>query len=352
MRHLWVVVPALLTLACRSDGGGHPRIAVTKFETVSGSQGDGGFEGFTLVSPVLHGGRRIAYQPNPPGGPPLIVDSSGRVIDTLARLGAGPGEVQQMSRVVRGRGDTVYVVDAGRVAVYSPDLRFLRTFPSTLHSAWSAAALPSGEIALATSTYGTPEIVTAYEPGAGTRSWGVTITPDLSSHLSEIRSLAVAPDGTLWTIRVTGSLAFEHFGRDGRRLGGITATPEWYPPYDRMQSPSRTAPPTPSVAGFWVDSAGRAWVVGLAADPKWAEAAGKDQPGEGGTTYFVPDHPENVRDGIIDVIDLTSGRSMMSVRNDVPFGIPIEPWIIERVRTDADGWQQIDLYRVTEGTRP
>ena len=351
MRGVLAGLLILLAAGCRRDGASQAAIAVEKFETVTGPAGDGGFEGFTLVSAGLRGGRRIAFQPNPPSGPPMVIDSTGRAIDTLAKRGSGPGEAQWTSRVLRGTGDTVYVVDAGRVLVYSPELKFLRSFPVEVHSAWSGVMLPSGDLALASATFGVPEIVSVVSPGDGAHRWGVTITPDPASHLSEVRCVAVGPDGTLWTLRATGRLEFEHFGKDGERLGGVTATPEWYPSYDRLQTMSRTVPSSPTAAGFWVDSLGRAWVVGTTSDPKWAQATGKDQPGEGGTTYFVADHPEQVRDGVIDVIDLATGRSVMSVRSDVPYGIPIEPWVIQRSRTDADGWQQVDLYRVAEVSR-
>lgn len=346
---------AILTSLIALSVGCGPRtakvasITLTRFETIQGPPGGGGLDGLTLISPALRGGYRIAYQAGPSEGPPLVIAPDDQIIDTLVHKGSGPGEVEVVSRVLRGAGDSVYLIDIERVSIFSPDLHFVRSWPSTVYSASSAAVLPSGDLALASAIVGDPEVVTVLAPQDGAHRWGVAAKPDTSTRLRQIRNLAVAPDGSLWTLLMAGRLEFEHFDQAGRRLGGITVAADWYPPYDRMAPPSGSEPPSASTIGFWVDSLGRAWVVGLAADPRWALATGKDQPGEGGGTDFVPDHIEEVYDGVLDVFDLNTGRSLASLRNDAPLGFPIEPWVIQRIRTDADGRQQIDLYRVAEG---
>src|SRR5690606_24326280 len=55
-------------------------------------------------------------------------DDGGAPLMSAGRRGEGPGEFTRMQRLVRGRGDSVVVYDAGtaRVSVFAPDGAFAR----------------------------------------------------------------------------------------------------------------------------------------------------------------------------------------------------------------------------------
>src|SRR5213075_3327806 len=127
----------------------------------------------------------------------------------------------------------------------------------------------------------------------------------------------------------------------------LTPTSTWFEPYERPRGPSRTGPPSAHVKGFWLDSLGRAWVVGEAPDPHWASAEGELQKGEGGFEYFQPKSENAVRDGIIDLIDLRDGHSIVTYRRDAGFGRIADPGVMYDWRVTGDGWTQVDLYRVS-----
>jgi hypothetical protein len=338
--------PLLLALAGCAKPDGAAQISIEQFATIGGPADNGGFEGFTLVSPLLSGGRRVAFGPNPPGSIPLVVDSTGRVIDTLATLGDGPGQVRRASRVYPAQGDTIVVVDQMKVSLFTADGGFIRSFPTTIFGVWGGAVTGAGDLVLAPSTSGSPEIATAYSLATGERRWGAPVPAGPRSRLDEVRSVAVAPDGSIWLARVMGRVEFEHYSAEGARLGVVTPEVSWYPPYERYQMPTRTTPASPTISGFWIDSLDRAWVVGVAVDPRWAEAEGEDLPMEGGVSYFRPRDPADRVDGVLEVFDLKTGRSVASLRTDSLMGQVVEPWILQKGRTDADGWMQVDLFRV------
>jgi len=60
----------------------------------------------------------------------LIFDSTGHLLVTHGRKGAGPGEYENVQAICQSTGDTLVVVDAGRsrVSVLTPDGRFVRSF--------------------------------------------------------------------------------------------------------------------------------------------------------------------------------------------------------------------------------
>ncbi|MEP6835034.1 MAG: hypothetical protein ABJB74_16725 [Gemmatimonas sp.] len=60
----------------------------------------------------------------------LIFDSTGHLLVTHGRKGAGPGEYENVQAICQSTGDTLVVVDAARarVSVLTPDGRFVRSF--------------------------------------------------------------------------------------------------------------------------------------------------------------------------------------------------------------------------------
>ena len=62
---------------------------------------------------------------------PHVYSSSGRLLRTLGRIGAGPGEARRPTTIIVDQSDTVYIFDRalGRLTTYTPDLSSYRITP-------------------------------------------------------------------------------------------------------------------------------------------------------------------------------------------------------------------------------
>lgn len=73
-------------------------------------------------------GRFLVMDGGDPNQSPAVLDSAGRFLRTLGRLGQGPGELAAASGPFRfGAGDTLYVRSGWQIMVFSPSLRFVRS---------------------------------------------------------------------------------------------------------------------------------------------------------------------------------------------------------------------------------
>ena len=324
-------------------------IRLEKIGKVSGPVGEDGFEGLAMLSPRFTDGERVAFIPWQAGTPPVFrVRPDGTVRDTLATRGQGPGEVEHPIWVIRGLGDTILVVDVGRIHFFGPDRRYVRSIPSTVGGVLSAFQHPNGEIVLSNgSVGGRQSVIDAISPVDGSERWSIASRSDGGQGPSDNRFVALAPDGTIWAVRMWGTYELQQYSPEGKLLRTVMPTVDWFPPYERHTDYARPSRPNTAVSGFWVDSLDRAWVVAQAADPKWASAEGEVKQGEGGYEYFEPKSETAVRDGIIDVVDLTTGRSIATYRRDARFGVVADPGVLFEWRFTSDGWSQLDLYQVS-----
>lgn len=322
-------------------------IALEKLGTIKGSVEDGGFEGITLISEPFSDGSRLAIVPwlSSPR-PVLVVNHDGVVTDTLATNGEGPGEVARPVRAFRGLGDTAIVVDEGRIHFFSPDHRYVRSIPTAFGGAWSAGQGPDGTIVLGSSSVGgRAEVVVGLSPVDGSTRFSILGAPFVQGAAPENRFVALAPDGTWWTARAWGKYELQQYASDGRLLRTVALSAEWYPPYERATDHTRNNAPNTALTGFWIDSLGRGWIVAQAADPNWAAAEGTVTQAEG-HERFIPRRAKDVRDGMIEVVDLETGQRLATLRDDDRFGTPAEPGVLYDWRSSEDGWVQIDLFRV------
>jgi hypothetical protein len=340
-----LAVVALLA-SCQAPAAEGP-ITLENFGHIGGPADDGGFEGLALISAPFSDGTRIAIVPwESSSRPVLIVGPDGGVTDTLATNGEGPGQVAHPVWAIRGLGDTAIIVDRGRIHFFAPDHRYVRSIPTLLGGTWSANQGPDGTIVLASNSVGGGrEIVAGLSPLDGSPRFSIYGAPFVPGAAPENRFLALAPDGTWWTARAWGKYELQQYASDGRLLRTVALSAEWYPPYERTTDFTTNHAPNTALTGFWIDSLGRGWIVAQVADPNWAAAEGTMSRAEG-HEMFIPKRVKDVRDGIIEVVDLETGQRLATLRDDDRFGTPAEPGVLYDWRIGEDGWVQIDLFRV------
>src|SRR5690606_14537866 len=83
------------------------------------------------------------------------------------------------------------------------------------------------------------------------------VRPDMP-HATQ-RLVAVASDGTIWSVRRT-DYVLEQWDRTGKRLAELRREAAWFPSHGRGGFIDRDIPPNPTINAFWIDDAGRAWI--------------------------------------------------------------------------------------------
>jgi len=70
------------------------------------------------------------------------------------------------------------------------------------------------------------------------------------------------------------------------------------------------------------------------------------QRGEGGLDYFVPRDVEQIRDALIEVIDLGSGVPQGRYRGERLLTGAAEFGTVSRAKQNEDGWFELELFRI------
>jgi hypothetical protein len=273
----------------------------------------------------------------------IVFDSLGRYQVAFGQAGQGPGEFSgRISRILSGPGDSLFVFNgAGRIEVFSPDLRFVRSVRVPIpDSGWpnTAAVLPSGFLIKA--VLRTPnQIGLAFHVldhgGRIVRSFGggsQPIVPGPSRAPDEHQPFLLATDReSLWTTADTGFI-LEHWRIDGMRLASIeVVNVPWMRPvayYDTVigrGSAARTvrrARPHPSVKLVAIDKSGRLWLNSAV-------------PGDGQPPRYA-----------VHVFDPRSRRLIVSRPSEKPLTL-LSGELAVTVDSDANGIMTYSLWRVT-----
>ena len=278
-------------------------------------------------------------------------DSTGKPLSTLGTPGRGPGELTRIRHALVTRGDSVLVYD-DRVSLFGPDGRFVRSgVPPGSARAFQFVALDDGRVVLNNYFPTRAAFVLLDESFAVVREFGPR-TPDDNQVDSDAIQFAMAPlpGGRLLGVAQRYRFAMTIWDSTGREVRRFDREPAWFPRYDfaTVRTAARTpgSGQLPFVTSIRVDAEGRAWVVALVPDPKWPKPrarparAGEEAPW---SPPLVADYPRR-NDTVIEVIDLATGRVLISQRFDgfVP-GI-MEGGLMYGVRDTPGGLLVLDVW--------
>jgi hypothetical protein len=229
-----------------------------------------------LGSPAVDSRGRFYFPSVKPPGV-LIFDSAGKYLRTLGRKGKGPGELESAEAVQVGTNDSVYVVHAGGIEVYTSDLKTARRIESK--GSW-AFFVP---IRLSDGRFVRPrmeddkngawvEILTPQGLPAGRLSSGSDAASSFrkSPQMATFSIVREGIDGSLWRGR-NWAYVVERWTPDNRLATVIVRRNEKMGEWGTTPLDANTPPP-PRIIDLQQDSAGLLWVVGGVPGPKWREA--------------------------------------------------------------------------------
>lgn len=292
-----------------------------------------------------------------------VYSSSGRFLGTLGRRGEGPGEFQWVQNLLIVPGDTLYVFDGGnaRISVFSPDLALARDvrFPFLLH--FMPLALTSTGNVVGSGDIKTVERI-GYplhlldREGTLLRSFGAEEPVyRRDAPFFNFRAIAASRGGGVWAGHFT-QYVIELWSGDGALRHRLIRGPSWFEPYVRgVIYPSSEEPPNRQFYGLKEDAAGRLWTLVHVPDPRYTEALGTPEPGEGGRRYAPILDYQRLRDTVIEVLDPEQASVIARARID-QYAIN---WIDDdelATYRETNGVPYVDIWRVrlvnpTEGGR-
>ena len=336
---------ALLS-ACSGASRTIAPITLEPMATIGAAEGSGTMATWPRVSAHHPGGFRVLVpQPGGMAALPLAYADDGGLLGPMGASGDSTGGFREPLFTRIGPGDSLWIFDnAQRVLVFGPNRRWARTVQLPV-GPWDAQVGADGRMLIAASASDRPlPLLQLSAVGVVEREFAAD---SISQSIHSPRRLIHAPDGSWWTMPMQFRYRLEHWDTSGALLGVLERRPEWFQSYRTSLAPSREQAPSPMLMDAWFDSAGRLWVLGKAADPNWS--AGLTPPNAHGTDPAIGD-ADKVYDTVIEVLDPATGALLAATRFDVSYPFAVEPGVVMRVRTTADGWNQAELMRVVLDT--
>lgn len=255
-------------------------------------------------------------------GPPYVwvFGPSGDFLQRIGDRGEGPGEFQMIAGLVLAS-DSILVFDPlqNRMTVYDPELVLARTQrvdpPVAGNNAFASGQVIVLNEGIRTADHvGFPLHILSFH-GHVERSFGSLTQGLYRPDMREIINLrAVSPTvpwGGVWSAYIN-QYTIERWDLDsGTVAETLTRDVEWFPTWWEPEGDAETAP-VPVVTDLHVEG-DTLWVMIVVPDPEWQSNVERTA-----RLYRVTD-PDGYKDTVIEAIDLTDGRLIVSHRFDDQF---------------------------------
>jgi hypothetical protein len=289
------------------------RIDLVKVATVDDEEGERAFQ---LRSFIFPGWGTGGWYHHTQRGDLYHLDSAGKYIGRLGRLGRGPGEMLEPLAILPARADSIYVIDMqlGMVNVFAGDGKFGRRFAAPVYGN-ASAALRDGRLVLGGETVGSRDLfVITDAEGKTVRAFRQSDAPQIPQGRNLAVNVATASDGSIWSV-LLGKYLISKWDTTGKELLRLRAAMPWFHPDQGMLDASGhfSATVSATVNSIQEDSAGLLWVFSIVPDPN----VEKKYPGKTWLRASITAGAQSdVYDYIIDVIDPVNGKLIAEKRVD------------------------------------
>jgi hypothetical protein len=281
-----------------------------------------------------------------------------QLIGTLGRRGQGPGEFSYISQMFVMPGDSLRIDDVRnrRFTILSPDYRVIRT-----------AAYPGAHF-LSTILFDDGYAVTSKRPRTPREAVGFPLhRVDASGNIVRsfgftVRDTSATAQPTLWRSLTpsrapgrfhaahTQSYIIEEWDTAGRKFREIVRDASWFHAWTTQPHTGPDAPaPQPRLFAVFEDGEHRLWTFVTVPQPDWKQYLhrlpvrdGEPNPGWsiGGVTLNTG------FDTIVEVIDLSTGRLLVSQRFDQVFFRMFDGGRVYSDGEDAEGASYVDIWQL------
>lgn len=252
---------------------------------------------------------------------PVVFDSTGRYIQSIGRIGEGPGEFTRAAAVFGDQSDTTFIHDwiRGRLTVLDPNLRIVRQQPFP-PGALKGAALSDGTLLAnaVTRDRASPGFPFQLFNRSGDRV-GVVGTGEIplapSTQILFAYRVAAARGDGFWAVPLMGRHLIERWTTPTTVTIFRRDRAPWFVEVPRDAGETDHAdPPVSSMRGVWEDRDGLVWTLVRVADRRGPAPRDSVRTVEG--AYTVPRDLARESDTIVEVLDPRSGMLVASQRFD------------------------------------
>lgn len=304
-------------------------------------------------------GNQCVIGPTGRDGEALIFDGCRGQPRPLGRRGEGPGELGSIRAVAPWRSDSVLFLGYGRLEILSSATgqgRSVRFDPAI--EGYTMVTVPGDSAVIVNNSRPTkPQFAEIRFDGSSGSAFGLPgASPSRGNSQVHVAAMGSSPrPHTFWA----GAMYFRHhlalWSRDGGRLLTIDRTPSWFAPYDSSAlarswvASAAAMRPVVSLRAVHESADGLVWAAfGIAADDWIPDSA--PQPvahrTRGGEVPSGSRSRIDHFDGVIEVLDGTSGEILMSARSDELWvGFANDSLVYSRRQAD-DGTYQVAVYRM------
>ena len=330
--------------ACKSADKGSPDSPRMRTDLVFRAVGDTtDVSGRLVIAPAPHGGIYVGAQTT--SGLVEELDSTGRFVRNIGRLGEGPGEYRAPTAILT-RGDVLWIWDRNGVrSQFTADGVFLGAVSTSIWEASRTLLLRGDTMIVARPTQPTigeaPHPLQVVAPdGAVVRAFGGELDASTSSWSARLRSLARDSDSTFWAANFY-RYTLEHWTVGGALLRRLTPSRAWFPPDGQQSGNVWEDRPTPMVLGIRADGDGH-----LLVRLRRARADLKAGMHEGRGMVAVEESMRYI-EIVVEVIDATTGKLLKEmVQHDNPILWFLDDGRVAGIETDESGRQIPVVWRL------
>jgi hypothetical protein len=215
------------------------------------------------------------------GEMPKLFDASGKYIGSVGRKGKGPGEFEWPANLWQLTRDSIAVVDAPRIHVFSSGLRYIRTVispvldpGSSLVIKWPTSVVINSNIPTQ-ARFGLPfhlvdfsSVTPRLQSSFGGSNERITAA---NAYTSTIGTLSKSRSGGYWAARANRYVITKFSDKHESEVI-LERRPSWFSGVSTMGKGGPEFPPNPRCLGVTEDEDGLLWSFCLKPAPTWRKA--------------------------------------------------------------------------------
>lgn len=346
----WAIIAAAAAGCGLADEAAAPPqgIVLERIATVRGQRDS---LDLSLLRPARSASGYVAVKAAGPGQASIaLFDPDGQYLRRIGRVGAGPGEYQEVNALGFGNGDSLWVLD-GMTLVHvftpPPEPRYARTV--RLESPAFGYFTPDGLLAAGAHIY-TEEAIRHPQlfgfDGARRATYGEQAPR--SDPFDRLGALARVDSTTIWVGNARGYV-LERLNSAGGVERRVERKVDWFPAFDSSEPATQQAR-RPRVLAVSSDGDRRLWVLVLRTNPNWkGTETPLQRPAPASAmaglapTYALAERYE----GVLEVLDPTSGRLMATRLVSGGFLGFVGPDVLCEVEQDDMGFVTMHFWRAS-----
>jgi hypothetical protein len=289
-------------------------------------------------------GNYILVRSEPREAAPMVFDPRGRKIGNIGQVGTAPGQYKRPFLVWRDSDGSIHLADNAlhRHTTLDGGQRYTRASP-LLPGVTAAVTTSSGNLLVSRREPGNFRSVTQLLSPSGRVLRTFRYGSASASFQSAPSDLARASDGSFVAVRKTHEYQIARWAESGELIEIIAPVREWFPPYSTFVPPEGPGPPTPAIAGIWLDaSRSLLWIFGVTSDTSLTKPA----------TRPSPMRYEERLDGIIDVFDLRNFTLLASGRFNSPFFLVSNDGLVASFDASPPEGPTVNIFEVKLNSLP